>query len=158
MGSENEICQGSWLSKLKEGKVREEHKEETKQAGVVGETGKQEHTPNPVFLHLNNLLCHLFSNVEVYINNHRNETIVVCKRTSFSKKIMGANKCVSHCEMHHYEKRPNEIKNGPVTEPFFTERTKLLSKPVSFVLFSKLYIEFLYFSHELILNIGENDQ
>ena len=43
-------------------------------------------------------------------------------------------KGVLHCEGYDYEKFPDEIMEGFSSEPFFTRRMKMLSRPDGFML------------------------
>ena len=51
-------------------------------------------------------------------------------------------KGVLHCEGYHYEEVPDEIMEAPLSEPFFTRRMKLLSRPDGFMLYGKLGVDF----------------
>ena len=50
-------------------------------------------------------------------------------------------KGVLHCECYDYEQDPEDFTN-PLTNPFFTRRRKLLSRPDGFMLYEKLGIDF----------------
>ena len=47
-----------------------------------------------------------------------------------------------HCEGYDYEEFPDEIKEAPLSEPFFTKRLKKFSKPNGFRLFFNLVVYF----------------
>ena len=46
-----------------------------------------------------------------------------------------------HCEGYDYEKRPDEIMDAPLSEPFFAGRMKMLSRPDAFMLYGKLEVD-----------------
>ena len=54
-----------------------------------------------------------------------------------------------HCEGYDYEELPDEIMEAPLSEPFFTRRMKMLSRPDSFMLYGKLGAD--YFSTSELL-------
>ena len=47
-----------------------------------------------------------------------------------------------HCEGYDYEEFPDEIMEAPLSEPFFTRRKKMLSRPDGFMLYGKLGVDF----------------
>ena len=47
-----------------------------------------------------------------------------------------------HCEGYDYEEFPDEIMEAPLSEPFFTRRLKMFSRPDGFMLYGKLVVEF----------------
>ena len=47
-----------------------------------------------------------------------------------------------HCEGYDYEEFPDEFMEAPLSEPFFTTRMKMLSRPDGFMLYGKLGIDF----------------
>ena len=49
---------------------------------------------------------------------------------------------VLHCEGYDYEEFPDEIMEAPLSEPFFTRRMKMLSRPDGFMLYGKLGVNF----------------
>ena len=57
-----------------------------------------------------------------------------------------------HCEGYDYEQDPEDITN-PLTDPFFTRRMKLLSRPDGFMLYGKLGIDFFSTSELLYPNM-----
>ena len=57
-----------------------------------------------------------------------------------------------HCEGYDYEQDPEDIAN-PLPDPFFTRRTKLLSRPDGFMLYGKLGIDFFSTSDLLYPNM-----
>ena len=67
-------------------------------------------------------------------------------KSYFSNNFKGAiteYKGVSHCEGYDYEEFPDETKEASLSEPFFTRRMKMLSRPDGFMLYGKLGIDFL---------------
>ena len=51
-------------------------------------------------------------------------------------------KGVLHCRGYDYEEFPDEIMEAPLSEPFFTMRMKMLSRPDGFMLYGKLGVDF----------------
>ena len=58
------------------------------------------------------------------------------------KGAISENKGVLHCEGYDYEEIPDEIMEAPLSEPFFTRRMKMLSRPDGFMLYDKLGVGF----------------
>ena len=116
--------------------VKKEHKEETK---AEDEETVEEDAPVPLVTHVNNILHSIFSNVEVYINNQQiynsNGFYVLksCNSNNF-KLAISEYKGVLNCEGYDYEELPHEIMEAPSSEPLFTRRMKMLSRPDGFVL------------------------
>ena len=123
--------------------MKKEHKEEAK--AEEEETAQEEAVP--LVTHVNNILHSIFSNVEVYINNQQiyNSNGLYTHNSYISNNFMGAiseYKGVLHCEGYDYEEFPDEIKGTPLSEPFFTRRMKMLSRPDGFKLYGKLGVDF----------------
>ena len=81
--------------------VKKEHKEEAK-----AEEGEE--APVPLVTHVNNILCSIFSNVKVYINNQQiyNYNGLFAHKSYISnnfKGVISENKGVLHCEGYEYE-------------------------------------------------------
>ena len=124
--------------------VKKEHKEEAK--AEEKETAKEE-APVPLVTHVNNILQSIFSNVEVYINNQQfyNSNGVYAHKSYISNNFKGAiseYKGLLHCEGYDFEEFLDEIKEAPLSEPFFARRMKMLSKPDGFMLYGKLGVYF----------------
>ena len=125
--------------------VKKEHKEEAKTEEE--ETAEDEESPVPLVTHVNNILHSIFSNVEVYINNQQiyNSNGLYAHKSYISNNFKGAiseYKGVLHCEGYDYEEFPDEIMEAPLSEPFFTRRMKMLSRPDGFMLYGKLGVDF----------------
>ena len=113
-----------------------------------------------VLTHVNNILHSIFANVEVYINNLQ---IYNFKRFNADKFYISYNfngsvseyKGGLHCEGYDYEEFPDGIMAAPLSEPFFTWRMKMLSKPDGFILYGKLVVDFFSIS-ELLYPILKN--
>ena len=125
--------------------VKTKHKQEAK--ADEEETVEVEATV-PLVTHVNNILHSIFSNAEVYINNQQNYNSngLYAHKPYFSNNFKGAiseYKGVLHCEGYDYEELPDEIIEAPLSEPFFTRRMKMLSKPDGFMLYGKLGVDFL---------------
>ena len=135
--------------------VRKEHKEEAK---AEEEETVEEDDPVPLVTHVKNILHSIFSNVEVYINNQQiyNSNGLYAHKSYISNNFKGAvseYKGVLHCEGYDYEEFPDEITEAPLSEPFFTRRMKMLSRPDGFMLYGKLGVDFFSTSELLYPNM-----
>ena len=77
-------------------------------------------------------------------------------KSYISNNFKGANseyKGVLHCEGYDYEELPDEIMEAPLSEPFFTRRMKMLSRPDGFLLYGKLGVDFFSTSQLLYPNM-----
>ena len=124
--------------------VKKEHKEQAK--AEEEETGEKE-APVALVTHVNNILHSIFSIVEVYINNQQvyNFNGLNAHKFYISNNFKGAiseYKGVLYCEVYDFEELPDEIIEAPMSEPFFTRRMKMLSRPDGFMLYSKLGVDF----------------
>ena len=120
--------------------VIKEQKEETK---AEEEETAEEDAPLSLVTHLNNILHSFFSNFEVYINNQQvyNSNGLYAHKSYISNNFKGATseyKGVLHGKGYDYEEFPDEIMKAALSEPFFTWRMKLLSRPDGFMLYGKL--------------------
>ena len=127
-----------------------EKKKEHKGDAAFAETGDddvefiEEDEGVPQITHVNNILHSIFSNAELYINNHRiyNSNGLYAHKSHISKKFkstLSDYKGILHCEGYDYEENPENLVEGPV----FTRRMKLCSGPDGFMLYGKLGIDFL---------------
>ena len=135
--------------------VKKEHKEEVK---AEEEETAEEDDPVPLVTHINNILHSIFSNVEVYINNQQiyNANGLYSHKSYISNNFKGAifeYKGVLHCEGYDYEELPDEIMEALLSEPFFTRRMKMLSRPDGFMLYGKLGVDFFSTSELLYPNM-----
>ena len=97
----------------------------------------------PLITHVNNIFHSIFSNAELYINNHQiyNSNGLYAHKShisNFFKNTLSDYKGVLHCEGHDYEKNPEIL----LECPFFTRRMKLYSRPEGFMFYGKLGIDF----------------
>ena len=104
-----------------------------------------------------NIMHSIFSNVEVYKNNHQsynfNGLYTHKSYTSNNfKTAISEYKGVLHCEGYEYEQDPEDI-NNPLPDPFFTRRMKLLNRPDGFMLYGKPGIDFFSTSELLHPNL-----
>ena len=134
---------------------KKEHKEEAK---AEEEETAEEEAPVPLVTHVNNILHSIFSNVEVYINNEQiyNSNGLYAHVDYISNNFKGAiseYKGVLHCEGCDYEEVSDEIMEAPLSEPFFTRRMKMLSRPDGFMLYGKLGVDFFSTSELLYPNM-----
>ena len=135
--------------------VKKEHKEEAK---AKEEETAEEDDPVPLVTHVNNILHSIFSNVEVYTNNHLiyNSKGLYAHKSYISNNFKGAiseYKGVLHCEGYDYEEFPDEIMEASLAEPFFTRRMKMLTRPDGFMLYGKLGVDFFSTSELLYPNM-----
>ena len=82
----------------------------------------------------------IFSNGEVYVNNQQiyNSNGLYAHKSYNSNNIKGAiseYEGVLHWEGYDYEEFTDEFMEALSSEPFFTRRMKLLSRPDGFVLY-----------------------
>ena len=138
---------------------KEKKKEHKDDSVVFTETGTNDDEEAEVarVTYVNNIMHSVFSNVEVYINNQQiyNPNGLYAHKSYISNKFKGAiteYKGVLHCEVYDYEQDPEDIAN-PLTDPFFTRRRKLLSRPDGFMLYGKLRIDFFSTSELLYPNM-----
>ena len=99
----------------------------------------------------------IFSNVELYINNqqiYKSNGLYAHKSyiSNNFKAAISEHKGVLHCEGYDYEQDPEDISN-PLSDPFFTRRKELLSRPDGFMLYGKLGIDFFSVSELLYPNM-----
>ena len=139
----------------------EEKKKEHKDDSVVftesGTDDEEEEDEVARVTYVNNIMHSIFSNVEVYINNQQiyNSNGLYAHKSYISNNFKAAiseYKGVLHCEGYDYEQYPEDISN-PLPDPFFTRRTKLLSRPDGFMLYDKLGIDFFSTSELLYPNM-----
>ena len=135
--------------------VKKEHKEEAK---AEEEETSEEESPVQFVTHLNNILHSIFSNVEVYINNQQiyNSYYLYAHKSYISSNFKGAiseYKGVLHCEGYDYEEFPDEVMEASLSEPFFTRRIKMLSRPDGFMLYGNLGVDFFSTSELLYPNM-----
>ena len=145
------LVRGRGYETYKSEEVKKEHKEEAKEEE---EDTAEEDAPVPLVTHINDILHSIFSNVEVYINNQQihNSNGLYAHNSYISNNFKGAiseYKGVLHCEVYDYEEFPDEIMEAPLSEPFFTRRMKMLSRPDGFMLYGKLGVDFFFISELL---------
>ena len=132
--------------------VKNEHKQKTKADESMEE---EEDPPVPVATHVKKNIVHtMFSSVEVYTNNQQvyNSNRLHAHKSNFShyfKRAISEHKVVLHCEGYDFEEYPNEIKEVPLSEPFYTRKMKTLSRPDGFMLYGKLGVDFISTSEML---------
>ena len=107
---------------------------------VFNETGDDEKQQEEVarVTYVNNIMHSIFSNVEVYNNNQQiyNSNGLYAHKSYNSnnfKSAISEYKGLLHCEGYYFEQDPEDISN-PKSDPFFTRRMKLLSRPDGFIL------------------------
>ena len=106
------------------------------------ETGEED-APVHLVTQVKIILHSFFSNVEVYINNQQKykSNGLYAHISYISNNFKGAlseYKGALHCEGYDYEEVPGETMEAPSSEPFFTRRKKMLSRPDGFMLYGKL--------------------
>ena len=97
----------------------------------------------PHITHVNNILHSIFSNAELYNNNHQiyNSNGLYAHKSHISnnfKSTLSDYSGVLHCEGYDYEEYSENLVEGP----FFTRRMKLYSRPDGFMLYGKLVNDF----------------
>ena len=108
----------------------------------------------PHITQVNNILQSVFTNAELYINNHQiyNSNGLYAQKSHISnnfKSTLSDYKGVFHCEGYDYEEDTEFLLEGP----FFTRRMKLYSRPDAFMLYGKQGIDFLTTSELLYPNM-----
>ena len=124
--------------------VKKEHKKEAK---AEEEETEEEDAPVLLVTHVNNILHSIFSNVEVYIKNQQiyKSNGLYAHKSYISNNFKGTiseHEGVLHCEWYNYEEFISENMEAPLSDPFFTRRLKMLSRPDSFVLYGQLGVNF----------------
>ena len=124
--------------------VKKKHKEEAK---AEEEETAEEEAPVPLVTHVHNILHSICSNIEMYINNQQiyNSNGLYTLKSYISnnfKEAISEYNGVLHCEGYDSEEFPDEIMEAPLSEPFFTRRMKMLSRPHGFMLYGKVGIDF----------------
>ena len=94
----------------------------------------------------------------MYVNKQQfyNSNGLYAHKSYFSNNFRGAiseYKGVLHCEGYDYEEFPDETMETPLSEPFFTRRMKMLSRPIGFTLYGKLGVDFFSTSELLYPNM-----
>ena len=79
-------------------------------------------------------------------------TLMDCMRTNLTFPTTSKDPSL-HCGGYDYEDFPDEIMEAPLSEPFFTRRMKMLSRPDGFTLYDKLGVDFLSISELLYPNM-----
>ena len=142
----HKLVKGRGFDNYKTTEKKKEHKEDT----VFTETSDddvefiEEDEGVPHNTHVNNFLHSIFSNAELYINNHQiHISNGLCAHKSHIsnnfKSTLTDYKGVLQCERYDYEEDPENL----LGSPFFTRRMKLYTRPVGFMLYGKLGIDFL---------------
>ena len=94
----------------------------------------------------------------MYINNQQiyNSNGLYAHKSYISNNFMGAiseYEGVLHCEGYDCEEFPDEIMETPLSEPSFTRRMKMPSRPDGFMLYGKLGVDFFSTSELLYPNM-----
>ena len=150
------LTKGRGFDTYKTTKKKKEHKEDA----VFTETGDhdvefiEEDKGLPHITHVNSILQSIFSDGELYINNHQiyNSNGLYAHKSHISnnfKSTLPDCQGALHCEGYDYEEDPENLVLGP----FFTRRMKLYSSPEVFLLYGKLGIDFLTTSELLYPNM-----
>ena len=110
-------------------------------------TEEEQEAPFPLVTHVNNTLQSIFLNVEVYISNQQNYNYngLYAHKSCISNNFRGAiseDKGVLHCEVYDYEELPDEIMEAPLSEPFFSRRMKMPSRPDGFMFYGNMGVDF----------------
>ena len=154
--SKIKLLEGRGFDNYKTTEKEKEHKEDL----VYTETGDddvefiEEDEGVPHFTHATNILLSIFSNAELYINNHKiyNWNGLYAHKSHISNKFkstLSEYKGVLPCEGLDYKKRPENLVEGS----FFTTRIKMYSRPEDLMLYGKQGIYFLTTSELLYPNM-----
>ena len=140
-------------------KTREKRKDRQEDT-IVTETGdddiecieKGEGIPH--ITHVNKILHSIYSNAELYINNHQiyNSNGLDAQKCDIANNFpstLADNKGVLHCEVYDFEEDPEHL----LEVPFLTRRMKLYSRPDGFLLYGGLVIDRLTILELLYPNI-----
>ena len=108
----------------------------------------------PHITHVNYILHSIFSNAELYFNNHQiyNSNRLYAHKPHISNNFnstLSDYKGVLHCEGYDFEEDPEKL----LESSFFTRRMKLYSRPDGFMLYGKLGIDFVTTSELLYPNM-----
>ena len=138
--------------------VKKEHKHEAKSDEKTESAEEEQEAPVPPVTHKNNIFNSFFPNVEMYIINQQiyNSNGLYAHESYFFnnfKVAISEYKGVLHCERYDNEELPDEIMEAPLSEPFFTKKMKMFSRPDSFMLYSKLGVDFFSTSELLYPNM-----
>ena len=148
-------CRGYETDSSKE--VKEEYKKETSSDKETEE--EEQEAPVSVVSHLNDILHAIFFIVEVYINNQQlyySKCLYALKfyNSNSFKGAIFKDEGVLFCEGYNYEEFPDEFLEALLSEPFFTSRMKMVSRPGSFMLHGKLVVDFSFTSDMLYVKIN----
>ena len=139
------LVKGRGFDTYKTTEKKKEHKEDTVSTETSDDDVEfiEEDEGVPHIAHVNNILHSLFSNAELYINNHQiyDSDGLYAHKSHISnnfKSTLSDYKGVSHCEGFDYEEDPENLVEGP----FFTRSMKLYSRLDGFMLYGKLGIDF----------------
>ena len=154
------LVKGRRFDTYKTTEKKKEHKEDT----IFTETADddveflEEDEGVPHITHVSNILHSIFSNAELYINNHQihNSNGLYANKSHISnnfKSTMSDYKGVLHCERYDYEEDSENL----LEVPFFLRRKKLYSRPDGFLLYGKLGIDSFTTLEYLYPNIRESD-
>ena len=94
----------------------------------------------------------MYINIQQIYNSNGLYAHKPCISDNF-KGTISEYKGVLHCEGYDYEEVPDEILETPLSEPFFTRRMKMLSRPDGFMLYGKLRVGFFSTSELLYPNM-----
>ena len=140
------LFKGRGFDSYKTTNNKKEHKEDTVFTETVDDdvefVGEDEGVPHVT--HVNNILHSIFSNAELYINNHQiyNSNRLYAHKSHISNNFestLSAYKGILNCEVYDYKQDPENL----VESPFFTRRMKFYSRPDGFMLYGKLGINIL---------------
>ena len=126
---------------------KKEHKKEAKADEETVAAEEMQETPVSLITHVSNILHSIFSNFEVYINNQKNyNSNGVCKYKSYlSNYFKGPSLNTNEFCTARGTTMKNILMNllePPLSEPFFTTRIKMLSRPDGFKLYGELGLIF----------------
>ena len=163
-GFQTEVCKRSWFRNL------QYHRSKTgvQRRGKNGKRGakrakkemapkEEQEAPYPPNTHVNNIFYSVFSNVEVYSNNQQNYVSdgLYAKVVFFRTISRGSslNTKVFCNAVVLLWRTSRGIHESAFVWTFFTRILKILSKPVGFILYNKLGVDFVSTSELLCPNL-----
>ena len=133
-------------------------KERETKAKANEEKEEKHETAVPIVTHVNNISKSFSSYVAVYFNNQQNFNFnglyshEIYLSNNFKRTISEYIRAL-HCKDCDYEDHIDENMAAPLSEPFFTRKRKMCSRPDGFMMHGKLGVDFSSFSELLYPNM-----
>ena len=141
------LVEGRGYDTHKSKEAKKEHKNEKQPTEAAANDEEDDTNSVPLLTYVNNNMRSIFSSVEVYINNQQiyNSNGLYAHKSYFSNNFKGAiseYKGVLHCEVYDFQANPDDIRDSPLSDPFFSRRLKMLLRSDGFTLYGKLGVDF----------------